>query len=63
MESVHENQLGEVLPYQYEPEVRENTGNATDQSDRLRSDVPGNVCNSSIQTVGSAIHSVTSFCC
>ena len=34
-ESVHENQLGEVLPYQYEPEVRENTSNTTDQSDRL----------------------------
>ena len=35
MESVHENQLGEVLPYQYEPEARENTANTTDQSDRL----------------------------
>lgn len=33
MESVHENQVGDVLPYQYEPEVRENTGNTTDQSD------------------------------
>ena len=45
---VHENQLGEVLSYEYEPEVRENTGNTADKSDRLWSDVPGNVCNSSV---------------
>ena len=31
MEVYIKNQLGEMLPYQYEPEVRENTDNKTDQ--------------------------------
>ena len=33
MENIHENQVGEVLPYQYEPEVGEKTSDVTDQSD------------------------------
>ena len=33
MESVHENQVDEVFPYQYEPEVGEKTANTTHQSD------------------------------
>ena len=33
MENIHENQVGEVLPYQYEPEVGKKTSNVTDQSD------------------------------
>ena len=33
MERLHENQVGEVLPYQYEPEVGEKAASMTDQSD------------------------------
>ena len=34
MENIHENQVGEVLPYQYEPEVGEKTSDVTDQAIR-----------------------------
>ena len=33
MERLHENQVGEVLPYQYESEVGEKAASMTDQSD------------------------------
>ena len=33
MENIHENQIGEVLPYQYEPEVGGKGTNISDESD------------------------------
>ena len=36
MENIHENQVGEVLPYQYEPEVGEKGTNISDESDSDR---------------------------
>ena len=32
MENIHENQVGEMLPYQYEPEVGEKGTNISDES-------------------------------
>ena len=36
MENIHENQVGKVLPYQYEPEVGEKGTNISDESDSDR---------------------------
>jgi hypothetical protein len=33
MEEIHENQLGEVLPYQFEPILNENSGSSGAESD------------------------------
>ena len=33
MEEIHENQLGEVLPYQFEPVLNENSGSSGAESD------------------------------
>lgn len=33
MENIHENQVGEVSPYQFEPEVGTKTSNLSDESD------------------------------
>ena len=37
MENIHENQVGEVLPYQFEPEARPNKSNTSDESDSEQS--------------------------
>ena len=36
MQNIHENQTGEVLPYQYEPEVGRKGTNISDESDSDR---------------------------
>ena len=36
MENIRENQIGEVLPYQYEPEVGRKGTNISDESDSDR---------------------------
>ena len=39
MENIHENQVGEVLPYQYEPVAGAGTSNFSDESDSEQSSV------------------------
>ena len=39
MDRIHENQVGEILPYQFEPEPSTKTSDASDDSDTDQSDV------------------------
>ena len=39
MDRIHENQVGEILPYQFEPEPPTKTSDASDDSDTDQSDV------------------------
>ena len=39
MENIHENQVGEVLPYQFDPVAGAGTSNLSDESDSERSSV------------------------
>ena len=39
MDKIHENQIGEVLPYQFEPELSAKTCDSSDDSDSEQSGV------------------------
>ena len=39
MENIHEHQVGEVLPYQFEPEVGAETSSLNDESDSKQGSV------------------------
>ena len=39
MDRIHENQVGEILPYQFEPEQSTKTSDASDDNDTDQSDV------------------------
>ena len=39
MDRIHENQVGEILPYQFEPEPSTKTSDASDDNDTDQSDV------------------------
>ena len=39
MDRIHENQVGEILPHQFEPEPSKKTSDASDDNDTDQSDV------------------------